>query len=74
MNQVEFNKHHLRVDVEHADADKGHDYDCSVFIGNLPWVINEEDVRKHFEDAGNILNIRIIRDKDTQIGKGIGYI
>jgi len=31
-------------------------------------------LRAHFEDCGKILNVRVIRDKDTFIGKGIAYI
>ena len=46
----------------------------TVFVGNLPWVVSEEEVRKHFSDCGTIQNVRLIRDKDTLLGKGIGYI
>ncbi len=45
-----------------------------MFIGNLPWVINDEDLRSHFEDCGKILNVRVVRDKVNFIGKGIAYI
>lgn len=45
-----------------------------MFIGNLPWVLSEEELRAHFAEAGKILNVRVIRDKDTFIGKGIAYI
>jgi nucleolar protein 12 len=62
---------HIRVDL---DGKQENDFDTSIFIGNLPWVINEEDLRTHFAEAGKILNVRIIRDKDTFIGKGIAYI
>ena len=31
-------------------------------------------MRAHFEECGKILNVRVIRDKDTFIGKGIAYI
>jgi nucleolar protein 12 len=54
--------------------EKDNDYECSIFIGNLPWVCQEEDLRAHFEDCGKILNVRIIRDKETLIGKGFAYI
>jgi len=63
---------HLRVDVE--GEKEGHDFDSTIFIGNLPWVLDEEDLRHHFEECGKILNIRLIRDKVNFIGKGIGYI
>lgn len=52
----------------------GNDYEKTIFIGNLPWVLNEEDLRKHFSDCGEMLNVRIIRDGRTFIGKGFGYI
>ena len=55
-------------------GEQNNDYESTIFIGNLPWVLNEEDLRKHFEDCGEILNVRIVRDKDTFIGKGIAYI
>ena len=31
-------------------------------------------VLPNFEDAGEILNVRIIRDPTTFVGKGFGYI
>lgn len=72
MNQYKLGDKHLRVDLESEETK--HDYESTIFIGNLPWVISEEDVREHFEDCGKILNVRIIRDKVNFIGKGIGYI
>lgn len=65
---------HIRVDLDSKPEGEENDFDTSIFIGNLPWVIQEEDLRKHFEEAGKILNVRVIRDKDTFIGKGIAYI
>jgi RNA recognition motif-containing protein len=53
---------------------KPNDYEKTIFIGNLPWVVQEEDLRKHFEDCGKILNVRIIRDSVSLIGKGFAYI
>ncbi len=74
LNQVVVGDKHLRVDLDgKSDAEKN-DFETTIFIGNLPYVINEEDLRAHFEDCGKILNVRVIRDKDTFIGKGIAYI
>jgi len=45
-----------------------------VFIGNLPFIVSEEELRGQFADCGQIENIRLVRDPKTHIGKGIGYI
>ena len=66
---------HLRVDVDGGEKTEKNDFETSLFIGNLPWVVNEEELRAHFEvPEGKILNVRVIRDKDTFIGKGIAYV
>ncbi len=74
LNQVVVGDKHIRVDLDGKADEERNDFETTIFIGNLPWVINEEELRAHFEDCGKILNVRVIRDKDTFIGKGIAYI
>ncbi|XP_077869463.1 uncharacterized protein LOC100375750 isoform X2 [Saccoglossus kowalevskii] len=64
--------HHIRVDVS-SNASK-HDHQRSVFIGNLPYKIDEEIVRQHFMQCGNVISVRLVRDGKTGIGKGFGYV
>ena len=82
VNQKEVQGKHLRVDIDFQDPEfrqKQQDFDSTIFIGNLPFVTNEEELRKHFssltasKDDG-ILNVRIIRDPETFLGKGIAYV
>lgn len=59
---------------------------CSLFVGGLDYAAKEEDVRAFFEalvvaergpaegGARWVTSVRIVRDKDTQLGKGFGYI
>lgn len=63
---------HIRVDCE--GEGKKNDFETTVFVGNLPFRIEEEDVRSHFEQAGKVDSVRIIRDPLTLNGKGIGYV
>ena len=35
---------------------------------------HEEELRSHFEKCGDITNVRLIRDKETRLGKGFGYV
>ena len=80
LNQSLFLEKHIRVDsirpVEEKDQKvKPHeDYKTTVFVGNLPFVVSEEEVRAHFAQFGTILNVRLIREPKTFIGKGIGYV
>ena len=63
----------------------GTDPKKSVFVGGLDYAAREEDVRVFFEELvkkerGNIgernwvTGVRIVRDKETQLGKGFGYV
>ncbi|XP_062503028.1 RNA-binding protein 34-like isoform X2 [Corticium candelabrum] len=62
---------HIRVD--HANREKG-DYKQSVFVGNLPYVVDEEALRQLFGQCGDVRSIRVVRDKKTGVGKGFGYV
>ena len=64
------------MDVEGKEERNLNDFETTVFIGNLPFITNEEDLRAHFNDLeeGGILNVRVIRDPKTFIGKGIAYV
>ena len=50
------------------------DFTRTVFIGNLPFVVSEEELRAQFADCGAIENVRLVRDPKTHLGKGIGYV
>lgn len=67
------------MDYKEDGAKSANDYETTVFIGNLPFIANEEAVRDHILEIFKgqqdpILNVRLIRDPQTFIGKGIGYV
>ena len=66
-----FKDMHLRVDMA---VKKDVNNRFSVFVGNLPFSIKEEELRQHFTQCGDVNDVRIIRDKQTGIGKGFGYV
>ena len=45
-----------------------------IFLGNLHFSTKEDDVKKVFEKCGEILDVRLVRDSTTGIGKGFGYV
>lgn len=71
-NGKEFKGHHLMVD--RATGGGEHDQKKAIFIGNLPFDAEEDDVWTLFQDCGDIVSVRLVRDKRTRIGKGFGYV
>lgn len=46
MNQALVGGKHIRVDIDNVDSSKDqNDYDSTLFVGNLPFVTNEEELR-----------------------------
>ncbi|KAI8824073.1 uncharacterized protein EV422DRAFT_305693 [Fimicolochytrium jonesii] len=65
---------HIRVDRAERPEDNKHDHKRSVFVGALPFDIKEETVWNYFSQCGDVEGVRIVRDKGTNVGKGIGYV
>ncbi|KAM3622560.1 uncharacterized protein V6R79_000268 [Siganus canaliculatus] len=63
---------HIRVD--RATASSSHDHKRSVFVGNLSFETKEFAFRRHFEECGAVEAVRLVRDKDSGLGKGFGYV
>uniref|UniRef100_A0A8C0J000 RNA binding motif protein 34 n=1 Tax=Chelonoidis abingdonii TaxID=106734 RepID=A0A8C0J000_CHEAB len=66
------NGFHIRVDL--ASKATSHDNKRSIFVGNLSYEIEDDTVREHFSECGNVVAVRLVRDKNTGIGKGFGYV
>lgn len=45
-----------------------------VFVGGLAWETPTEDMRRYFEQFGEILEAVIITDKNTGKSKGYGFV
>jgi len=66
-----FKEKHIRVNS--ADDTK-HDYKNTVFVGNIPYNINEDELWTNFEKVGKVKSVRLVRDNKTHKSKGIAYI
>ncbi|KZC06257.1 PREDICTED: nucleolar protein 12-like [Dufourea novaeangliae] len=73
MNGKVIDGNYIRVDTA-GKSDEKRDTKKSVFVGNLSFSVDDNTVRKHFKDCGDIESVRIIRDNKTGIGKGFGYV
>lgn len=47
LNQIKVDSKHIRVDVDHHEERYQNDFESTIFIGNLPFITNEEDLRAH---------------------------
>ena len=71
MNNFVFKDRHLTVDNAEQPTKS---VKKTVFVGNLPYDAKEEDLRTHFADCGDVVGVRIIRNKDAHEGKGFGFV
>lgn len=46
----------------------------NIYVGNLPWGLSEEDLREAFEAFGEVVSIKIIKDKFTGRSRGFGFV
>ncbi|KAK2667337.1 RNA recognition motif domain [Fusarium oxysporum f. sp. vasinfectum] len=47
---------------------------AKVYVGNLSWNTNDESLRSHFSNYGNILDSMVMRDRDTGRSRGFGFV
>ena len=79
-NGTVFHGNHLRVDyISQKTSTAIGSHKKTIFVGNLPFETNEEKLRKFVAlsvSGGDecILNVRIVRDKVTNKGKGFAYV
>lgn len=45
-----------------------------LFIGSLPWAINNDSLRELFAQYGEITEAIVITDRDTGRSKGFGFV
>lgn len=71
LNGQDFLGKHLRVDLA-ANPNKNNER--TVFVGNLPFSIKEDELWEEFKEFGELEYVRVIKDPHTFQGKGIAYI
>jgi len=45
-----------------------------LYVGNLPYSVNEQDLRTLFEQAGEVADAAVIMDRETGRSKGFGFV
>ena len=63
---------HIRVNM--AARGKEHIHERSVFVGGLPYGIDDEELRTVFQKYGDVESVRVVREPKTGVGKGFGFV
>ena len=45
-----------------------------IFVGSLPWSINDLALQRTFEAHGTVVSAKIITDRDTGRSRGFGFV
>ncbi len=45
-----------------------------LYVGNLPFTVNDQSLRTHFATIGSVDSAKVITDRDTGRSKGFGFV
>ena len=45
-----------------------------LFVGSLPWSVNDNKLQQTFEAHGRVVSAKIITDRDTGRSRGFGFV
>lgn len=48
--------------------------ETKLYVGNMSYSTTEDDLRTMFAEAGTVVSIEVIKDRDTGMAKGFAFI
>ena len=45
-----------------------------LFVGSLPWSVNDEELKETFEKHGPVISAKVIEDRETRRSRGFGFV
>ena len=45
-----------------------------LFVGSLPWAINDQQLKETFEAHGNVVSAKVVTDRATGRSRGFGFV
>ena len=45
-----------------------------LFVGSLPWSVNDEELKETFEKHGTVVSANVVTDRDTGRSRGFGFV
>lgn len=46
----------------------------TLYVGNLPWAVSEEDLVRAFSQYAEVASARIVTDRETGKSRGFGFV
>jgi RNA recognition motif-containing protein len=46
----------------------------SLYVGNLPFTVSEDELRSLFADYGTVESVRLVMDRETGRPRGFGFV
>lgn len=65
---------HKKLKVSFARPASNDIKNCKVYITNLPKSYEEHSVRELFSSAGEIMECRVLKEKDSQVNRGVAFV
>ena len=45
-----------------------------IYVGNLPWSMDDDGLKQLFEEHGEVSSAKIIKDRETNRSRGFGFV
>ena len=45
-----------------------------LFVGSLPWAINDQTLKESFEAHGSVVSAKVVTDRATGRSRGFGFV
>jgi RNA recognition motif-containing protein len=45
-----------------------------LFVGSLPWAVNDDALKEAFEAHGAVVSAKVITDRETGKSRGFGFV
>ena len=45
-----------------------------LFVGSLPWAVDDDKLREIFSQAGNVVSASVLKDRETGRSRGFGFV
>ena len=57
-----------------ATSLKGSTMSSKIYVGNLPYTIDDASLRQNFSEFGGVLSAKVMMDRDTGRSKGFAFV